>query len=1614
MSGSLSWRFSNRSPTTPLRPPPERRERGCELEEQGVCAGQPHCSCPHPKGRNFWDGQMAHPSSSSFPKPQWVGRGKRGGLSRVPTRAPSVRSLWRQGWRSGSPGPRSIEAPGGVGRGGGCGSASALQGRVLGVRLWVPGTRGARRAQWLAMLLSPSLLLLLLLLLLGAPRGYAEDVAAALTPERLLEWRDKGIFIIQSESLKKCIQAGKSVLTLENCKQANKHMLWKWVSNHGLFNVGGSGCLGLNLSAPEQPLSLYECDSTLVSLRWRCNRKMITGPLQYSVQVAHDNTVVASRKYFHKWISYVSSGGDICEYLHKDLHTIKGNTHGMPCMFPFQYNHQWHHECTREGREDDLLWCATTSRYERDEKWGFCPDPTSAEVSCDTIWEKDLNSHICYQFNLLSSLSWSEAHSSCQMQGGALLSITDETEENFVREHMSSKAVEVWIGLNQLDEHAGWQWSDGTPLNYLNWSPEVNFEPFVENHCGTFSSFMPSAWRSRDCESTLPYICEKYLNHTDHEIVEKDAWKYYATHCEPGWNPYNRNCYKLQKEEKTWHKALRSCQADNSALIDITSLAEVEFLVTFLGDENASETWIGLSSNKIPVSFEWSTDSSVIFTNWHTLEPQIFPNRSQLCVSAEQSEGHWKVKNCEETLFYICKKAGHVLSDAESGCQEGWERHGGFCYKIDTVLRSFDQASSGYYCPPALVTITNRFEQAFITSLISSVVKMKDSYFWIALQDQNDTGEYTWKPAGRKPEPVQYTHWNAHQPRYSGGCVAMRGKHPLGSWEVKDCRHFKAMSLCKQPVENQETTEHEERWPFHPCYLDWESEPGLASCFKVFHSEKVLTKRTWREAEAFCEEFGAHLASFAHIEEENFVNELLHSKFNWTEARQFWIGFNKRNPLNAGSWEWSDRTPVVSSFLDNNYFGEDARNCAVYKANKTLLPLHCGSKREWICKIPRDVKPKIPFWYQYDVPWLFYQDAEYLFHTFASEWSNFGFVCSWLHSDLLTIHSAHEQEFIHSKIKALSKYGASWWIGLQEERANDEFRWRDGTPVIYQNWDTGRERTVNNQSHRCGFISSVTGLWGSEECSVSMPSICKRKKVWLIEKKKDTPKQHGMCPKGWLYFNYKCLLLNIPKDPSSWKNWTHAQHFCAEEAGTLVAIESEVEQAFITMNLFGQTTNVWIGLQNDDYETWLNGKPVVYSNWSPFDTINIPNHSTTEVQKHIPLCALLSSNPNFHFTGKWYFEDCGKEGYGFVCEKMQDTSGRGVNTSDMYPMPNTLEYGNRTYKIINANMTWYAAIKTCLMHGAQLVSITDQYHQSFLTVVLNRLGYAHWIGLFTTDNGLNFDWSDGTKSSFTFWKDEESSLHGDCVFADTNGRWHSTACESFLQGAICHVPPETRPSEHPELCSETSIPWIKFKSNCYSFSTVLDSMSFEAAHEFCKKEGSNLLTIKDEAENAFLLEELFAFGSSVQMVWLNAQFDDETMKWFDGTPTDQSNWGIRKPDTDYFKPHHCVALRIPEGLWQLSPCQEKKGFICKMKADIRTAEELPEKGPSHSIIPLVVVLTLIVTVAICTLSFCIYKHNGGFFGRLAGFRNPYYPATNFSTVHLEENILISDLEKSDQ
>ncbi|KAL2104041.1 hypothetical protein ACEWY4_000909 [Coilia grayii] len=58
----------------------------------------------------------------------------------------------------------------------------------------------------------------------------------------------------------------------------------------------------------------------------------------------------------------------------RDTAVIGGNSEGEPCHFPFTFLEKTYTSCTSEGRGDGKLWCATTSSYDKDQKWGFCPD----------------------------------------------------------------------------------------------------------------------------------------------------------------------------------------------------------------------------------------------------------------------------------------------------------------------------------------------------------------------------------------------------------------------------------------------------------------------------------------------------------------------------------------------------------------------------------------------------------------------------------------------------------------------------------------------------------------------------------------------------------------------------------------------------------------------------------------------------------------------------------------------------------------------------------------------------------------------------------------------------------------------------------------------------------------------------------------------------------------------------------------------------------------------------------------------------------------------------------------------------------------------------------------
>ncbi|XP_033929739.1 72 kDa type IV collagenase-like isoform X5 [Melopsittacus undulatus] len=65
---------------------------------------------------------------------------------------------------------------------------------------------------------------------------------------------------------------------------------------------------------------------------------------------------------------------------HESLFTMGGNSEGQPCKFPFKFQGQSYDQCTTEGRTDGYQWCGTTEDYDRDKKYGFCPETAMSTV----------------------------------------------------------------------------------------------------------------------------------------------------------------------------------------------------------------------------------------------------------------------------------------------------------------------------------------------------------------------------------------------------------------------------------------------------------------------------------------------------------------------------------------------------------------------------------------------------------------------------------------------------------------------------------------------------------------------------------------------------------------------------------------------------------------------------------------------------------------------------------------------------------------------------------------------------------------------------------------------------------------------------------------------------------------------------------------------------------------------------------------------------------------------------------------------------------------------------------------------------------------------------------
>lgn len=124
--------------------------------------------------------------------------------------------------------------------------------------------------------------------------------------------------------------------------------------------------------------------------------------------------------------------------------------------------------------------------------------------TCPTDWLYFNGS--CYRaYN--TELSWLDAKTFCQENQGELLSINSDGEQQFVYQHIAVNKT-LWIGLVKDRSLAGFRWSKGEGLTYLNWIPGEGNVSGHEN-CGEMTDYgsFHGQWNDKPCSATQPYIC---------------------------------------------------------------------------------------------------------------------------------------------------------------------------------------------------------------------------------------------------------------------------------------------------------------------------------------------------------------------------------------------------------------------------------------------------------------------------------------------------------------------------------------------------------------------------------------------------------------------------------------------------------------------------------------------------------------------------------------------------------------------------------------------------------------------------------------------------------------------------------------------------------------------------------------------------------------------------------------------------------------------------------------------------------------------------------------------------------------------------------------------------
>ncbi|KAF3839877.1 hypothetical protein F7725_018594 [Dissostichus mawsoni] len=292
--------------------------------------------------------------------------------------------------------------------------------------------------------------------------------------------------------------------------------------------------------------------------------------------------------------------------------------------------------------------------------------------------------------------------------------------------------------------------------------------------------------------------------------------------------------------------------------------------------------------------------------------------------------------------------------------------------------------------------------------------------------------------------------------------------------------------------------------------------------------------KNYAEAKNYCRQMYTDLASVHNSIEMNHLITLVPSidrAWIGLETGKVWIWHWSLPDENLDFFRWKDGPPQIKN--------DDA--CAFMDKDGEWIVSDCGTKRSFVCH-GNEVASGL------------------IIVTETKSWRDAQNHCRGLSSDLISIHSAEENEAVHDLSES-----ENVWIGLFK----DSWKWSDGSMSSFRYWLPAQPNYLQGQNCTA-VIFKNQGKWNDLKCARKRSFVCQGGNLILVRKN---------------------------------MTWIEAMGYCRDHHIDLIHITTkDIQGKVADMAKKATSPHVWLGLRftcKFNFWFWTNSTTSCYQNWAP-------------------------------------------------------------------------------------------------------------------------------------------------------------------------------------------------------------------------------------------------------------------------------------------------------------------------------------------------------------------------------------------------------------------------------